>query len=236
MDEVTTPETLPDAAQLTAADGGGADQPSGISLSQLKDVLGKDFKDVDGALKSIKDTYSFVGSQAQYQEKIAKLATALNTDEQGALSTIEKLMEDIKTQEGAVTQPAAQAPTGDFITREEAFFEKNEDLTSHRDVLNRLKNSGDDTKAMSWDQFISSDVAKAVIDPIRTVRDMESKKSVLDASPRLGAASDKMSQARQLVDEAAKAERSGDVSSASRAQLAASENAVAGVIEAFDLR
>jgi hypothetical protein len=242
MEEITTPEALPDAPQLSAADGGGADQPDSIPLAALKDVLGKDFKDADGALKSIQDTYKFVGSQGAYREKIDRLSSALGTDEQGVLSTLENLMTDINNKaDGTVETPAVvpqapQADGGEYVTKEEMFFMKNENIADLRNVLTPIKNSSEETKAMSWDQFVQSETAKQVIEPVLGYREVQSKKSVLDSSPRLGSAVDKSSQASQLVQEAEKAYNSGDPQTGHRAMAQARDNAVSSVIEAFDLK
>jgi hypothetical protein len=238
MDEVITPETLPDAPHVSAPDGGGADSPGSISLSALKEVLGKDFPDADSALKSVKDTYRYVGSQAQYQEKISKLASALNTDEQGVLSTIDKLMEDISNNAAPEpVAPATPAPVeGQYVTKEDMFFMKNENLADLRDVLTPIKNASEETRAMGWDQFVQSDTAKKILEPINAYREVESKKSVLDASPRLGAATDKVTQAKQMMSEAVKAQQSGDYAGANANEFAARQSAISSVIDAYDLK
>lgn len=238
MEEVITPETLPDGSQLNPADGGGADRTGSISLDQLSEVLGKDFKDVDGALKSIKDTYGYVGSQAQYTEKISALASALNTDEQGVLSTIETLMEEINNGAGGGNDAPVVVPQdgGQYVTKEDLFFMNNKEIADLRDVLTPLKNANDATRDMPWDQFVASDTAKKVIEPIIGYREVQSRNSILDSSPRLGSAVDKVSQANQLVEQAAQAERSGDVATANRAMNAARQGAVASVIDAYDLK
>lgn len=237
MDEVITPETLPDAPQLSATDGGGADSPGSIPLSALKEVLGKDFPDADSALKSVKDTYRYVGSQAQYQEKISKLASALNTDEQGVLSTLENLMEDI-TNNGAPAPVPTPAPAaeGQYVTKEDLFFMENKNLAELRDVLTPIKNASEETRSMDWGAFVQSPTAQKILEPINAYREVESKKSVLDGSSRLGAARDKVVESQNLKEAAAKAAREGDVNTANRAAEDAARAAVAGVLDAYDLR
>lgn len=238
MEEVITPQTLPDGSQLNPADGGGADPTGSISLAQLSEVLGKDFKDADGALKSIKDTFGYVGSQAQYTEKIGALAQTLGTDEAGALSTIEKLMEDInnKANEPQTVVPVVPQNDGLYVTKEDMFFMNNKDLVDMRDVLTPLKNSNDVTRDMPWDTFVQSDTAKKVIEPITRDRDAQSRNSILDSSPRLGSAVDKITQSNELVEKASQAERTGDVVTSNRAMNAAREGAVASVMDAYDLK
>ena len=65
-----TNETLPQDSQLDALtaeseqDGGESVEPS-ISLADLNAQLGKEFKDKETALKSLKDTQSFVGKKVE---------------------------------------------------------------------------------------------------------------------------------------------------------------------------
>lgn len=53
-----------ESIELASSDGGETVSdvtPEAISLDELKQILGKDFKDKASALKSVKDTYRFVG-------------------------------------------------------------------------------------------------------------------------------------------------------------------------------
>lgn len=235
MDDINTPQTLPDGSQLNPADGGGADRTGSISLGQLSEILGKDFSDVDTALKSVKDTYSYVGSQGQYREKIDALASVLGTDEQGVLTTIENLMEEINNGASGGNEGQNAAPHGDYVTREDMFFMKNENLSDLRDVLTPIKNSNEATREMPWEQFVGTETAKKVIEPITGYREVQNQKSVLDSNPRLGSAVDKMSASATLVEQAEQASRQGDVYAANRAMSAAREGAVASVIDAYEL-
>lgn len=253
MEEITTPQTATEggdpapetpgtdpASAGEGADGSGTD--NSVSLDQIKEALGKDFKDVDGALKSIKDTYNFVGSQAEYREKIDSLATALGTDEAGVLSTLNSLAMNLNDQgapEGVQPEDTTPAqPEGNFVTREELdennFFAKNENLSDIRDVLAPLKERhGED---MTWDQFAQTDMAKKVIEPITGFREIEQQKSALESNPRLGAVSDTMSKARESMAAANDAARAGDRQGAVQAENSARQSAIAGVIEAYDIK
>lgn len=251
MEEITTPETAteggeqaPETDAAPASAGQGADgSGNSIPLEQLQEVLGKDFKDVDGALKSIKDTYNYVGGQAQYKENIEKLSEALGTDEAGVLSTLQNLsmsLDNGNTQpEGEEVTPAPEPqPEGNYVTREEMdennFFAEHKELADLRDVLGPLKDvHGDD---MTWAEFAQTDTAKKIIEPITGFREIEQQKSALESNPRLGAVSDTMSKARENMAAANEAARAGDRQSAVQAENAARESAVSGVIEAFDIR
>lgn len=240
MQEVITPETLPDAVDVAAADGGSADLSDSISLSALKEVLGKDFKSADSALKSIKDTYSYVGDVGKVKNVITEAKTRLNTDDQGVLAALNKLMEnntDVQAKEAA-PQPQAE---GQYLTEaqlnarleEVAFFSKNEDIADIKDVLAPIK--AVHGKDMSWSEFVGTDMAKKVIEPARGYKEVQAKKSVLESNPRLGAATDKLSTAKSLMDEARTADRNGDVYTARTAQTQARSSAVQSVLEAYDL-
>lgn len=238
MEEVITPEALPDVPQLSTADGDkGADQTVSIPLSTLQEILGKEFKDVDGALKSIKDTYSYVGSQGEYREKISQLATALDTDEQGVLSTIENLMNEINNGEGEGQVPVAPVVDGaQYVTKDDMFFMNNKDLAELRDVLTPIKNASEESRVMPWDQFVATETAQKILVPINGYREVQSQRSVLDSSPRLGSATDKLGQAAQFAEQSAQAEREGNMGKAQQLQQGAKDNAVEAVLEAFDLR
>lgn len=260
MEEVTTPTTAtgedPVAEAIaTATDpapaGQGADgSGNSISLEALQEVLGKDFKDVDGALKSIKDTYSYVGSQAQFKEQVSKLATALNTDEAGVLSTLETLIMDINNPNPADPNPANPAPEapaapanptqpeGNFVTRaemdEQNFFAENKGLSDIKDVLRPIKETFG--KDMSWSEFANTEQAQKVIAPIIGYREIEQQKSVLESNPRLGAVTDTMSKAKESMAAANEAARSGDRQTAVAQENAARESAVSAVIDSYDLQ
>lgn len=238
MEEVITPETLPDGSQLNPADGGGADQTGSIPLSELNAILGKEFPNVESALKSVKDTYGYVGSQAQYHEKMGALASALGTDEQGVLSTIETLMAELNNGGGndGGGAPEVVAPQGDYVTKEDLFFMNNKEIADLRDVLTPVKNANEETRDMPWEQFVQHDVAKKVIEPIIGYRAVQNERSVLDSSPRLGAAADRMTQAADLMGQSFEAERAGDIAGANRASQVARENAVESVLEAYGMR
>lgn len=68
--DITDPSLTQDTVVTDVGSGDGATavetgtEPS-IPLSKLKETLGKDFSDPETALKSIKDTYSYVGKAGQ---------------------------------------------------------------------------------------------------------------------------------------------------------------------------
>ncbi len=73
MTEVnTTEEALGESSQLNDAPAESAvetvttgSQPENLSLKEMNEFLGKDFKDKGSALKAIKDTFSYVGKKRE---------------------------------------------------------------------------------------------------------------------------------------------------------------------------
>lgn len=68
-EEDITLEALADESQLNspAAEGTVSDesQPKALSLEEINTALGKNFKDLPTALKSVKDTYAYVGKRKE---------------------------------------------------------------------------------------------------------------------------------------------------------------------------
>lgn len=235
MEEVITPNTLPDGGDVAPADGQGADQNGNISLEDLQSVLGKEFRDKETALKSVKDTFNYVGDVGKVKNLFAEAKQRLNTDDNGVLEALQKVMDQ---QPQGEAQP--QAPADAFITREQyqedMFFSKNPNLEETRDLLTALKDSADESYAMTWSDFVKTESAKKVIDTFAGYQEVQAKKSVLESNPRLGAASDKLANAQQKLETALSAQRNGDVTTTNRALNEARSDAVLGVIEAYDLK
>lgn len=59
-----TPDTLPGGAHVEPS-GGNEAVADTLSLAELNQYLGKDFKDKATALKAVKDTFSFVGKKQE---------------------------------------------------------------------------------------------------------------------------------------------------------------------------
>lgn len=70
--EVTTEETLAEGAGVTpssgdksADEGSNPESSSALTLDELNQYLGKDFKSKEAALKSFKDTFNYVGKRKE---------------------------------------------------------------------------------------------------------------------------------------------------------------------------
>lgn len=207
-ENLNTPEAVPDASDVSATEGQGAE--ASVPLSKLGEVLGKEFNDADTALKSIKDTYNYVGGQADFKEKMSSLTEKLGTDESGVLSALEALTNSAKPEETPKT------PSGDFVSRDQyaqdQFFSSNPELNDLKDVLVPLKGSQQD---MSWSDFVKQPHIEQLVSNQKTASELQSKRSVVESNPRIGAATDKMTEARKAQQdgnsEAAKSNAVGAV-------------------------
>lgn len=81
-DNTLPDNTLADGAQLTPADGGAAAVPA-LSLAEINQTLGRNYKDTATALAALKETQSFVG------KKIAAAEPAPDSALQSKVSSLE---------------------------------------------------------------------------------------------------------------------------------------------------
>ena len=201
--DVTTLNTLPDESQLNSAEVNSADGDA-IHLAKLNEFLGKDFKDVDTALKSVKDTFSYVGRQDTVRTAVKQAMEATGKGETEVLTAIQKLMTE------------TNGPSGDFITKEQyaedLFFNGKPELSAVKDIIKPLKASSEEFKGMSWNDFVKNDRIASIVDTFKVAEDFRSSKSVVETNPRIGSATTKLETARQ-------AQAAGDYNAAKDAAL-----------------
>lgn len=209
-EEIITPETLPDELELGSPDGTGADSEVVSIKDILAEELGKEFPSDEAALKAVKDTFSYVGKVGKYRPAIEKLESKYG----GEKETI-KFMEEII---GGNEQKVDESK---FISREQyntdTFFAKNSNLEPHRKVIEAVRAS----TGKSLQEVVELPELKGLVEKASAYDKFEESKSVLKSNPRLGQASDKISQAREAAG-------SGNMSSAR-------QNAVEAVMEAYEL-
>lgn len=90
----TTPDALPGDAQLTPADANGTvgnAAGDGLTLAEINNALGKTFTTKDAALKSFKDTFSYVGKKVEDVEK--EVLQRINND-----TRIDTLAKELQTE------------------------------------------------------------------------------------------------------------------------------------------
>ncbi len=168
---ITTDVSLPEGEMPT--DGAVADSPVSNDVDPvvqaISETTGKQFKTREEALKSVKDTFSYVG----------------------------KKKEDIVKE--VVQTPAVD--TTKFVSREEfdeaTFYAANPDYKSHKDLINALRKG----TGQSLSEVVNREDFKSLYSKAKAHDEVESAKSVLQSNPRLGAVTDKFSQAKKANQE-----------------------------------
>lgn len=233
MEEQTNNEQ-PLAGDMDVQSSDGASDGQGsISLEEMNAILGRDFKDKNTALKSVKDTFGFVGKAGTYNSSMKKLTSELGMDEDSILSKL-KTMSENNTEPQAQSAVPAVDPNN-FVPKDkyetDMFYSQHRELTPYRDVLDALSK----TQGKPLAEVVESDTFKNIYSKATGFDEIQSKKSVLESNPRLNSASDKLSASRDAIAEARKAGQVGDAVSANAHYGDAKRSAISAVREAFDL-
>lgn len=231
-------ETLPQDGGAASGEGGtDAGSESTLSLDELNQSLGRDFKDKDTAVKSLKDTFDFVGKAGSYQESVKTLSNKLGTDEKGVLDYLQKQAESQTSGDPTPkTKEKENINPEDYISKSQyerdMFFKDNPDYAEFESVIDAMAA----TKGIKHSEVVALDDFKAVYDNAVAGKEAASKKSVVESSPQLGAATDKISQSRNKLNEAQQARQSGDIGSANQNEQEARKGAVGAVMDAYDIK
>lgn len=192
-EENTTPEAVPGGDDVTPAEGGEA--VSGTSSTQeqgtkpapgVKDVigqaLGKEFKDDESALKSVKDTFSYVGKN---KDQIKEEVLSELKDSGEVPQTPDDLANTVKS-------------LNDKLTASE-FYAEHPEYKEHKDLISQLGGNPADV--------VESEVFKSVYAKIgKASESEEDSKSVLQSNQRIAGDTSNT----DYVKEVQKAEQTGD--------------------------
>ena len=179
MPDDITPNGLTDGGNQPVADGtvseGGAQL---MDLSELNQLLGKNFPTKDAALKSIKDTFSYTGQVGQLRAEIDRLkgsgTAAPSANDSELASTVRALQEQLQ---------------------ETTFFNERPDLKEYQSTLREM--SRGTGKSMS--EIANSEAFKPLFEKALAQDVAAKKRSVLESNPRLGQVRDKFTEAREAL-------------------------------------
>lgn len=173
--ETITPDGQADGSQLNPPAPEAAvsnESPENLSLSELNTLLGKDFKDKATALKSVKDTYSYVGKR---KEDIAKEVGGGNEMLASELKQIKENMffdknpdyapyRSLMTKMGSNPEEVAGSPEFKNIFEKAVGFDASQKLKSVLVSNPRLASSKDNlTKAREAQQSGNSELADNLV-------------------------------------------------------------------------
>lgn len=209
MEEINTEKTLAGGMDVVPADGGKADAPEVSSLHEvLSQALGKPFKDDESALKAVKDTFSYVGEYGKVRPVLKELET--------------KFGPDYITKMDEIFKPEAKVDESKFVSRDEfdssLFYSKHPEYEAHKEVISALRSS----TGKPLNEVVELPSFKTMFEKVQKADESEKSQSVLKTNPRIGQATDKISQAQEAA-------KSGNSSAAAKA-------ATDAVMEAFDLK
>ena len=172
MEDFNNDVPQPDVADITTPDGNDTSDFSddSISLEDIEKTLGKKFPNKQAALKSWKDTNSYVGKVGQLEKKVKEMETS------------------VPQSSGVVTRQEFE---------EYDFFKSNPDYAEHKDIITGLKAANPD-KSLS--EIVEMPSLKKLISEANEYRQIQSTKSVLHSNPRIGIATNKLDEAREKID------------------------------------
>lgn len=205
-----TETNLNPEGQPTEVDTQGTDsRASGLSLEDLNKALGKDFKDAESALKSLKDTQDFVGEKGQkLKEAEEKLANA-----------------EVGSKEA--TELAKKVEALEKQAKEAQFFADNPDMNNPQ-TRKLLEKFGDPYEAINNEDF------KSINDPILAYNKANQSRSIIHKNSRLGQVTNKIDESKQSLDDAYNKAGSGDQVGAMTAYNKAKSSAVDAVLDAVE--
>ena len=192
-EENNTSEALLDESQLNSANADETVTPedplagiipeaklSGLSLDELNETLGKQFKDKESALKAMKDTFSYVGKKVEQVESDLKnkgfisqkdLEEVLFYRDNPTMETYKEVITAYANKHGITSKEAlkSEALSGLFAKAQKAdTFEKNQSVieSNPRFVASKsgLDKARELTNKRGQSDNVSSLVAKAVLD------------------------------------------------------------------------
>lgn len=178
MEDIITSQPLPGAvANVPAAGGTEAVSEPGVVEAKdfLKQITGKDFPTNEAAIKSVQDTFKYVGEAGQ---KLKTMETQLTEAQTAAAGTPELAQ--------TVAQLQAQ------ITQNE-FYNSNPKYNTPEAKALISKFGSNPADVVKDDLFVKTFSA------LETTAAMDSSKSILHSNPRLGQAQDSMTQAAEAL-------------------------------------
>lgn len=166
-----------DGAHMTPAGGEATvSDDSTLTLAELNQFLGKDFKDKGKALQSLKDTQSFVGKRREDIE--AEVRASL----QGATPP--------STPPSGADAPASKSEVQSL--KNDLFYSEHPQYKEHRTLIEKL--------GANPAEVVESPEFKAVFEKIQVADEVASKKSIVSSSPRLAQAKSSTDEAVRVAN------------------------------------
>lgn len=144
--------------RTSTSDGAAAVESSTLTLTELNQFLGKDFKDKDSALKALKDTQSFVGKRKEDIEAEVRANTAAHATS----SSNPELESQVKS------------------LAEQLFYTQNPQFKDYQDVIKAMGSNPA--------EVVESGAFKKVFEQGKAALEAAQTRSVVNSNPRLAQA------------------------------------------------
>ena len=169
------PVNLEGTGDGNVAVGGQNPQETMIPLSELNKGLGKDFKDKDTALKSLRDTQSYVAQVGTLKSQLEKLQTQPQTPQaSGEIAELKAQLENIQ---------------------KENFFERNQPLKTIRPTVEAFAKA----HGKPLNEVAEMPEIKELLTKVSGFEQSQKMRTVLESNPRLASMTDKMTKAQELA-------------------------------------
>ena len=190
MENNPSQESVTDGRDVGPAEG--LENVSPAVKDVLSEMLGRQFTSDEDALKSVKDTYSYVGKAGKYEKAIKTVAEARGVSEDEAVKIIMESSSQKPTENPAVDESK-------FISRKEfeenTFYAEKKEYAPYKEIISALGAQSGKSPA----EVVELDSFKNVYGKAQAAEEMEKSKSVLSTNPRLGQAQDKITSAREAL-------------------------------------
>lgn len=233
------PAATPEGGAASGEGGADAGSESTLSLEELNEQLGRDFKDKDSAVKALKDTFSFVGKAGSYQQAVKTLSEQLGTDENGVLDYLSKqaqVHQSPSQGEGQSGQEGGQNDQpnpNDYVSREQyerdLFYRDNPQYKGYESVIDAMATA----QQKPPQEIVEQDDFKSIFDKAQAADEEANKKSVVESNQNLGASSDRLSKAKENLNNSAQQAQQGNVAEAAQGEQQARRDAVGAVMDAY---
>lgn len=198
MNEVNNPsnDTVVSAGEDAVETGveNVADSSGGettLSLRKIEEATGRKFATLDDALKSLKETYSYVGKAGQAEKALKKVLAAFQA----------KDISELEAKVGKTTQTSSQTPSEDsalkFKIEKLAFLVEHPEAKDHLEFLTKLAKAD----GVSLEEAYKSNVFQEFLKAKNIADKVTKENNTLQNNKRLGVSSDKI---KRLIDEVQK--------------------------------
>lgn len=161
---IPTDASLAGDAHVTSADGNAAVSPDSLTLSELNQMLGKNFPDKATALKSVGDTFKFVGKRT---EDIKRELAGLTGE----------TIQDATTTTATSTGDSALVKT----LKNDMFYLSNPQYKDQRALIESLSGATGDPA-----EVVAGKVFKDIFEKIQAADTISGSRSVVSSNNRIG--------------------------------------------------